>query len=181
MKSKSLEKYLLKKFELESIEELNFEEVEEILLNNIDNNGEELDYDFRDFESFKNLKYISLQNFIIRNFETNELSRCKNLSAIQFSNCNLKSKSRLKGNIKLISFNNCNNFRIKYLSLLKNLEVLKISNFKRISLNRSCLMLKKLEKIRFENVTIYNFGVLSRLKNLSSIQVENCKLNKKIF
>lgn len=179
MNSKSLETYLLKKFQLEKIEDLKFEEVEELLLNKIGNNGKELDYDFRDFEAFKNLKYISLQNFKINNYETNELGRCKKLSAIQFSDCNLKSKSRIRGNIKVVSFNNCKNFKIRYLSLLRNLEVLKVSNFRKVNLKGSYFYLKNLEKVYFENVTIYHLGAFSKLKKLSLVQLVNCQWNRK--
>ena len=179
MKSKSLEKYLLTKYELENIEDLNFEEVEELLLNKIEGNNE-TDYDFRDFEEFKNLKYISLQNFKINNYETNELGRCKKLSAIQFSNCKFQSKSRLRGNIKIVSFNNCKGLKLKYLSLLKSLEILKISNFRNINLRGINCYLKSLEKAYFENTKVYNFLALARLKSLSSIEIVNCKWNKRV-
>lgn len=178
MKSKSLEKYLLSKYEIEKIEDLNFDDVEELVLNKLDFK-EETDYDFRDFEEFKNLKYIAVQNFRINNYETNELGRCKKLSAIQFSNCKFKSKSRLRGNLKVVSFNNCKGFDLKYLSLLKNLELLKISNIKSINLKCASLCLKNLEKISFENTKIYNFGELSKLKQLISVEVMNCRWNKR--
>ena len=181
MRSKTLEKYLLNKFELDNIEDINLEEVEELLLNNNDNNGKKLDYDFRDFENFKNLKYISLQNFEIKNFETNELNRCKKISAIQFSNCKFKSKSRLQGNIKVISFNECKNFKIEYLSLLKDLEVLKISNLKKLDMKKAKFAIKNIEKLYLENITICNFKSLSKLKKLKSIQILNCKLNQKVL
>lgn len=174
MKSKSLEKYLLSKYELEKIEDLNLEVVEELLLNKIEHNNE-ADYDFRDFEKFKNLKYLSLQNFKINNYETNELSRCKKISAIQFSNCNFNSKSRLSGNIKVVSFNNCKGVKIKYLSLLRKLEVFKVSNFKSINLKDANLYLKNLEKICIENTKIYNFSALEGLNKLVSIELINCK------
>lgn len=178
MKSKSLEKYLLSKYELEKIEDLNLEDVEELLLNKICGNSD-TDYDFSDFEEFKNLKYISLQNFKINNYETNELGRCKKLSAIQFSNCRFNSKSRLKGNIKIISFNNCKGVKLKYLSLLKKLEVLKFSNFKSINLRSINCYLKNLEKVCIENTKIYNFFALSKLKQLSLIELINCRWNRR--
>lgn len=178
MKSKSLEKYLLSKYEIENLQDLKIEDVEELTLNKIGANNEIQDYDFRDFEIFPNLKYISLQNFQIKNYETNEIGRCKNLSAIQFSNCNFKSKSRLRGNIKIVSFNNCKHFNLKYLSALKNLEVLKVLNSRKINLKYINFVLKNLEKVYFENITIYNFSVLSKLKNLIFIEVINCKWNR---
>lgn len=177
MKSKSLEKYLLSKYEIEKLEDLNFDEVEELLLNKIEHQDES-DYDFRDFEEFKNLRYISLENFKIRNFETNELGRCKKLSAIQFSNCIFKSKSRLRGNIKVASFNNCKGLKIRYLSLLKNLEVLKISNFNKINLKCINYYLKNLEKVTFENTKIYNLKSTAKLKNLTDLEMVNCKFSK---
>lgn len=179
MKSKSLEKFLLTKYQLDNIEDLNLEDIEELSINKIGNDNEELDFDFRDFESFKNLRYITLQNFKINNYETNELTRCKNLSAIQFSNCTFRSKSRLEGKIKIISFNNCKNLKLKYLGLLKELEVLKISNIKYINTKDINIFLKNVEKLYFENTTIRNFGVLSKLKKLIFIELVNCKWNRK--
>lgn len=178
MKSKSLEEYLLSKYDVQKIEDLDLQKVEELVLNKLDINSEN-DYDFRDFEEFENLKYITLKNFKINNYETNELGRCKKLSAIQFSNCVFKSKSRLRGNIKLISINNCRGFDLRYLGLLKNLEVLKISNIKKINLKCANFYLKNLEKITFENTRVYNFGVLSKLKQLIMVEIINCKWNKK--
>ena len=177
MKSNDLENYLLSKYNLNKIEDLDFDEVEEISLNKIDNN-KVLDYDFKDFEEFRNLKYLSLQNFKIKNYETNELGRCKKISAIQFSNCKFKSKSRLKGDLKLISFNNCKGFKIDYLGLIKNLEIIKFSNIRAVNLKSANYYLKNLQKAYFENVQIYNFGKLSKLKNLILVEVINCKWNK---
>ena len=177
MKSKSLSKYLLSKYNLKSIEDLDLDIVEELSLNKIVGN-EIQDYDFSDFECFKNLKYLSLQNFKINNYETNELGRCKNLSAIQFSNCIFNSKSRLIGNIKVISFNNCRRFKLKYLGILKNLEVLKVSNLKIMNLKNAYFCIKNIEKIYFENIKIINFKELSKLKKLNLIEIVNCRWNK---
>ena len=178
MNSKSLELYLLNKYEVDKIEDIDLNKIEELSLNNIAGSNVQ-DYDFKDFEEFRNLKYVSLQNFKIKNFQTNELNRCKNLSAIQFSNCKFKSKSRLRGNIQLISFNDCIGVKIKYISALKNLERLKILNLKRINLNHINFYVKSLEKVHFENVRIYNFASLSKLKNLILVELVNCKWNRK--
>lgn len=178
MKSKCLEQYLLSKYGVDSIDNLDINKIEEISLNRVNDNIYQ-DYDFKDFEEFKKLKYISLQNFKIKNYETNELNRCKNLSAIQFSNCKFKSKCRLKGTIKVISFNNCKGLKLRYLSLLKNLEVLKILNFRSINLKYINLNIKNLEKAYFENTIIYNFASLSKLKNLILVELVNCKWNRK--
>lgn len=177
MKSKSLERYLLDKYNLKDIKDLNLKEVDELILNKI-NGKEKTDYNFSDFEEFTNLKYLYLQNFTIRNYETNEIGRCKKIVAIQFSNCKFKSKARLIGDIKVTSFNNCNGVKIKYLSLLKNIEVLKISNCRKINLKRINNYFRNLERIYFENTKIYNFNLLAKLKKLLFIEVINCKWNK---
>lgn len=177
MKSESLKKYLLNKYAIKKLDELDFELIEELSLNKIVNNNEQ-DYDFSDFELFNNLKYVSFQNFKINNYETNELGRCKKLSAIQFSNCKFNCKSRLKGNVKVISFNNCKGFKFKYLALLKNLEIVRISNFKIINLKNIFYYIKNIEKIYFENTRILNFKDLDKLKNLNLVEVVNCKWNK---
>ena len=177
MKSKCLEQYLLSKYGVDSIHNPDINKVEDISLNRVNDNIYQ-DYDFKDFEEFKKLKYMSLQNFKIKNYETNELGRCKKISAIQFSNCKFKSKSRLKGDLKLISFNNCKGFKIDYLGLIKNLEIIKFSNIRAVNLKSANYYLKNLQKAYFENVQIYNFGKLSKLKNLILVEVINCKWNK---
>lgn len=175
--SNDFENYLLNKLNVSEITQKKLDEVNEISLNAIGNNGIKHDYDFRDFEKIKNLKHISLQNFIIRNYETNEINRCKNLECIQFSNCIFKSKCRLYGNIKKISFNNCKRFRFKYVSILRKLKIVNFSNMIFINLKRIDI-LKSLEKIYFENGRIFNLKKVAQLKNLAYIRIINCKWNK---
>lgn len=175
--SKSLKNYLLNKFNVKNIEDIDFNKIEEVSLNAIEENGILADYDFKDFEKFKNLKYVSLQNFTINNFETNEINRCKNIEAIQFSNCIIKSKSRLQNNLKIISFDNCKRVKIYYISLLKNLQILKLSNLKVINLSK-IVFLRNLRKIYFENDRIFNFIKLVSLKKLEYIRIVKCKYNK---
>ena len=175
--SKSLENYLLNKLSLDNIKNINIDEIEEISINAMDESGKLNDYDFKDFEQFKNLKYVSLQNFIINNYQTNALNRCKNIEGIQFSNCLIKSKSRLQNNVKFISCNNCKKFKIYYVSLLKNLQILKVFNQKIVNLS-GIISLKKLEKVYFENVLLLNFRKMQYLKNLTYIRLVKCKCNK---
>lgn len=176
--SKSLENYLLNKLNVDKIEDIDLNKVEEISINAIEENGNLGDYDFKDFVQFENLKYISLQNFTINNYETNEINRCKHIKAIQFSNCTMKSKSRLQINVKVISFDNCKRFKLYYISLLKNLQVLKISDFKVINLT-NIKSLRNLEKIYFDNGRIFNFAKLKDLKNLMHVRIVRCKWNKR--
>ena len=116
--SNDFENYLLKKLNVSEITEEELNTVKEISLNAIDTNGIKNNYDFRDFEKLKNLQFISLQNFVINNYQTNEMNRCPKLEGIQFSNCVIKSKSRLQGDIHIITFDNCKRLRFKYISLL---------------------------------------------------------------
>ena len=175
--SKSLKNYLLNKFDVKNIEDLDLNQIQEISLSAIEENGSLADYDFKDFEKFRNLKYVSLQNFTINNYETNEINRCKNIEAIQFSNCIIKSKSRLQNNLKIISFDNCKRVKIYYISLLKNLQILKLSNIRFLNLSK-IIYLRNLRKIYFENNIIFNLGKLLYLKNLEYIRIVKCKYNK---
>lgn len=176
--SKDFENYLLKKLEVSEITDDKLNIVEEISLNAIDNNGIKYNYDFRDFEKLPNLKFISLQNFIINNYQTNEINRCIKVEGLQFSNCIMKSQSRLQGNIQIISFDNCKKLRFKYISLLKNLHILKISNNRWINL-KNIKILKNLEKVYFENGRVLHLKNLSYLMNLRYIRMTKCKWSKK--
>lgn len=176
--SKSLETYLLNKLNIDNKDVIDLDKIDEISINAIDENGNFHDYDFRDFEKFNNLKYLSLQNFTINNYETNVINRCKKVEGLQFSNCIIKSKSRLQNDIKVISFNNCKKFKISYISLLKNLQVLKLLNQRIVNLF-NITKLKKIEKIYFENIILINFKKLSYLKNLTYIRLFKCKWNKR--
>lgn len=171
------EKYLLKKLNVSEITDDVLKNVTEISLNKFNVDGTETDYDFRDFEKLQNLKFISLQNFIIKNYQTNEMNRCKNLEGIQFTNCIIKSKSRLLGDIQIITFDNCKRFKFKYISTLKKLKVVKFSNIKIINLKR-IYMLKSVEKLYFENGIILHFQNLSKLNNLIYIRLLKCKWRK---
>ena len=175
--SNDFENYLLKKLNVSEITEEELNTVKEVSLNAIDTNGIKNNYDFRDFEKLKNLQFISLQNFVINNYQTNEMNRCPKLEGIQFSNCVMKSKSRLQGNIHIITFDNCKRLRFKYISLLKKLKVVKFSNIKFMNL-KNISILKNLEKIYFENGRILHFKNLSHLNNLFYIRLTKCKWNK---
>ena len=175
--SNDFKNYLLKKLNVSEITKEELDNVKEISLNAIGNNGIKNNYDFRDFEKLENLNFISLQNFEINNYETNEMNRCKNLEGVQFSNCIIKSKSRLQGDIQIVTFDNCKKFHLKYISLLKKLKVVKFSNIKYMNL-KNISMLKNLEKIYFENGSILHFKNLRSLKNLIYVRITKCKWNK---
>lgn len=175
--SNDFENYLLKKLNVSEITEKELNTVKEISLNAIGINGIKNNYDFRDFEKLKNLQFISLQNFVINNYQTNEMNRCPKLEGIQLSNCVIKSKSRLQGDIHIITFDNCKRLRFKYISLLKKLKVVKFSNIKFMNL-KNISILKSLEKIYFENGRILHFKNLSHLNNLFYIRLTKCKWNK---
>lgn len=175
--SNDFKNYLLKKLNISEITEEDLKDVKEISLNAIGNNGIKNSYDFRDFEKLENLKFISLQNFEINNYQTNEMNRCKYLEGVQFSNCIIKSQSRLQGNIQIVTFDNCKKFHFKYISLLKNLKVVKFSNIKFMNL-KNISILKSLEKIYFENGMILHLKNLAYLKNLIYVRITKCKWNK---
>ena len=70
MISKELKEYLflkLNKKEGEDLTEEDLDKVEEISLNSKTIDFQERRYDFKDFQKFKNLKFLILQNFKIRN------------------------------------------------------------------------------------------------------------------
>lgn len=175
--SNDFKNYLLKKLNISEITEEELKNVKEISLNAIGNNGIKNNYDFRDFEKLENLNFISLQNFEINNYQTNEMNRCKNLEGVQFSNCIIKSQSRLQGNVQIVTFDNCKKFHLKYISLLKNLKIVKFSNIKFMNL-KNISILKGLEKIYFENGRILHLKNLAYLKNLIYIRITKCKWNK---
>ena len=70
MISNGLEKYLILKLNKKgNFNEKDFEKIEEISLNFKELNSQNLDYDFKDFLKFENLKFLSLQNFNIKNYD----------------------------------------------------------------------------------------------------------------
>ena len=74
MISKELKEYVLLKLNKKEGEELTKEDldkIEEISLNSKTIDFQDRRYDFKDFQKFKNLKFLILQNFKIRNYETN--------------------------------------------------------------------------------------------------------------
>ena len=175
--SNDFENYLLKKLNVSELTEEILKEVKEISINAIGNNGIKNSYDFRDFEKLENLKFLILKNFEINNYQTNEMNRCNNLEGVQFSNCIIKSKSRLQGNIQIVTFDNCRKFHFKYISLLKNLKVVKFSNIRFLNL-KNIEILKSLQKIYFENGIILHFKNLAYLQNLNYIRITKCRWNK---
>lgn len=182
MISRGLKKYLLiklNKAEGEELSEKDFNEVEEISLNLKDINLQNYDYDFKDFQKFKNLKFLSLQNFNIRNYETNILNRIESLHAVQMSNCKINSKSTLQGNLELISFRHCKNFKLYYISKLKKLKVLKVGNSKKINL-KGISYLKTIEKLYFRDIKLTHSLEIANLPNLKYLNLAESKYSKKL-
>ena len=180
MISKGLEKYLILKLNKKGdFNEKDFEQIEEISLNCKDLNSQNLDYDFKDFLKFENLKFLSLQNFNIKNYETNIINRIKSLCAVQMTNCKISSKSTLQGNLELIAFQHCKNLKIKYISNLKKLKILKIGNNKRISV-KGISKLKALEKLYFKNIKLSYSRELELLPKLSYINLAESKYSKNL-
>ncbi len=180
MISNGLEKYLILKLNKKgNFNEKDFEKIEEISLNFKELNSQKLDYDFKDFLKFENLKFLSLQNFNIKNYETNIINRIKSLCAVQMTNCKISSKSTLQGNLELISFQHCKNLKIKYISNLKKLKILKIGNNKRISV-KGISKLKSLEKLYFRDIKLSYSRELELLPNLSYINLAESKYSKNL-
>lgn len=128
---------------------------------------------------FKNLKFLSLQNFKIDNYQTNIINRIKSLKAVQFTDCKLVSKSTLLGNLELVSFTSCSKFNIKYISNLKNLEVLKFGILKRLNL-KGIDQINSAKKIDFKQVNLVNSKELLKLPYLESINLSDCKYPTKV-
>jgi hypothetical protein len=182
MISKSLKKYLitkLNKSDEEELDEEDFNKIEEISINLKNISDEEEDYDFKDFLLFKNLKFLSIQNFKIRNFETNIINRISNLKAVQMTNCKISSRCSLTGNLELISFHNCKNFKLDYIRNLKKLKVLKISGYKRINL-KGISNLKNIEKLYFRNTKLEREMEILNLQNLDYINLTESKYKQKL-
>ena len=89
MISSGLKKYLLLKLNKKEEREIlpsDFDKIEEISLNNADCKTYNVEYDLKDLMLFKNLKFLSIQNFKIRNYETNIINRIQSLCAVQMVN-----------------------------------------------------------------------------------------------
>ena len=182
MISKELKEYLflkLNKKEGEDLTEEDLDKVEEISLNSKTIDFQERRYDFKDFQKFKNLKFLILQNFKIRNYETNISNRIDSLCAVQMTNCKISSKSTLQGNLELISFRNCKNFSLRYISKLKSLKVLKVGNGKKLNL-KGISIFKNIEKLYFRNIKLTNSLELVNLPNLKYLNLAESKYSKKL-
>ena len=130
LKSNSLTEYIKQKLNLPLDVELSDEDlakITEISINGKDLDGRINDYDFKDFMCLSNLQYLSLQNFVIDNYETNIINRIKTIKAVQFTDCKMKSKSTLFGNIEMLSFTSCSKLDSKYFCNLKSLNTVKIN------------------------------------------------------
>lgn len=181
MISSGLKKYLLLKLNKNDEDEIlpsDFDKIEEISLNNLDCEKYNIEYDFKDLMLFKNLKFLSVQNFKIRNYETNIINRISSLCAVQMVNCEIFSKSTLQNNIELISFQNCKKFSLYYLKNLKKIKILKIENCRSIDL-RKIYAFSSIERIYLKNVKIKNISKLLQLPNLKYINLAESKYSRR--
>jgi len=128
--SKDFEQYIrlkLNKKQEDSLINEDLDSVTEVSLNGHTLQEGTNDYDFKDFMKLPNLRYLSFQNFVIDNYQTNIINRIKTIKAVQFTDCKIKSKSSLIGNIEMLSFTSCDKLNSKYFCNLKNLNTLKIN------------------------------------------------------
>ncbi len=180
MISSGLKKYLLLKLNKKEEREIlpsDFDKIEEISLNNADCKTYNVEYDLKDLMLFRNLKFLSIQNFKIRNYETNIINRIQSLCAVQMVNCEIISKSTLQNNIELISFQNCKKLSLYYIRNLKKIKILKVENCKSINLNK-IYVLSSIEKVYLKNVRIRNINKVLKLPNLKYINLAESKYSK---
>ena len=95
------------------------------------------------------------------------------------TNCKISSKSTLQGNLELISFRNCKNFSLRYISKLKSLKVLKVGNGKKLNL-KGISIFKNIEKLYFRNIKLTNSLELVNLPNLKYLNLAESKYSKKL-
>ena len=191
--NKQLEKYLMFKLDKQekifSEEELS--EVEELVLNPVNINGEYNEIDLDIIEYFTNLKRILFINLKIPEKIIEKLSTIKSLESIYFERCDFENISLLtKLNIKEIEFVNCALVDYSFLYNMNELKLLSIVNgvvsieginklkkLQYLQLSYSTILdidaidLPYLKELHIDNTNIYDVSIISELYGLERLSI----------
>lgn len=191
--NKQLEKYLMFKLDKQekifSEEELS--EVEELVLNPVNINGEYNEIDLDIIEYFTNLKRILFINLKIPEKIIEKLFTIKSLESIYFERCDFENISLLtKLNIKEIEFVNCALVDYSFLYNMNELKLLSIVNgvvsieginklkkLQYLQLSYSTILdidaidLPYLKELHIDNTNIYDVSIISELYGLERLSI----------
>lgn len=191
--NKQLEKYLMFKLDKQekifSEEELS--EVEELVLNPVNINGEYNEIDLDIIEYFTNLKRILFINLKIPEKIIEKLSTIKSLESIYFERCDFENIRLLtKLNIKEIEFVNCALVDYSFLYNMNELKLLSIVNgvvsieginklkkLQYLQLSYSTILdidaidLPYLKELHIDNTNIYDVSIISELYGLERLSI----------
>lgn len=191
--NKQVEKYLMFKLDKQekifSEEELS--EVEELVLNPVNINGEYNEIDLDIIEYFTNLKRILFINLKISEKIIEKLSTIKSLESVYFEKCDFENISLLtKLNIKEIEFVNCALVDYSFLYNMNELKLLSIVNgvvsieginklkkLQYLQLSYSTILdidaidLPYLKELHIDNTNIYDVAIISELYELERLSI----------
>ena len=191
--NEQLEKYLMFKLGKDTnvFEREELENIEELILNPVNINGEYNEIDLDIIEYFTNLKRILFVNLKIQEKVIKKLSTIMSLENIYFERCDFENINLLnKLNIKEIEFVNCvladysflyNMDELKSLSIvngivsieginkLKKLEYLQLSYSTILDLD--VIDLPNLKELHIDNTNIYDISIISELYKLERLSI----------
>lgn len=191
--NEQLEKYLLFKLDKQekNFSEEELREVEELVLNPVNINGEYNEIDLDIIKYFTNLKRILFINLKIPEKVIEKLFTIKSLESIYFERCDFENISVLtKLNIKEIEFVNCvladysflyNMNELKSLSIVNGvISIAGINKLKRLQylqLSYSTILyiedidLPHLKELHIDNTNIYDVSIISELHELEKLSI----------
>lgn len=191
--NEQLEKYLMFKLDKQGnfFSEEELKEVEELVLNPININGEYNKIDLDIIKYFTNLKRILFINLKIPEKIIEKLSTIKSLESICFERCDFENISLLtKLNIKEIEFVNCSLVDYSFLYNMNELKLLSIVNgvvsieginklkkLQYLQLSYSTILdidaidLPYLKELHIDNTNIYDVSIISELYGLERLSI----------
>lgn len=152
-----------------TIEEL--DSIKSITLNNLDNNGEQISYDFLDFQYLKNIKELTLNGFLVNSEIIKLLNSLNNLENLTLNHCSFEANDVIFSSIENLIVTYSHFLNLSIFRALDRIKTLQFINISEIDI-KDIKFAKNIESLSIHNSNIKNCSELKDFINLKQLKID---------
>lgn len=161
----------LKKDEKSALTIDELDSIKSITLNNSDKNGEQISYDFLDFQYLKNIKELALNGFLINNEIIKLLNSLNNLDTLILNHCSFETNDMVFSNIENLIITYSHLLDLSIFRSLDKIKTLQFINIHEIDI-KDIKFAKNIESLSIHNSNIKNCSELKDFINLKQLKID---------
>lgn len=170
----------LKKDENSILKIQELDSIKSITLNNLNKNGQKINYNFLDFEYLQNLESLTLNSFQINNEIITLLNTLKHLKTLILNHCSFETDKTVLNNLEYLAITHCTNLNLSIFNRLYNIKILQIINADEININE-ILFAKNLENLFIHNSNIKNCSRIKDFLHLKQLKIDGSFIDSPNF